>query len=111
MSDAIIVALIAALGGIVAKGFEFLIAWAKRKSGKTTAIERIEKKLDKLERDSCRTQLLLLMSDYPGRTEEIMRLAQHYFDDLVGNWYMTSLFNKWMEDNKIGKPEWFKEER
>ena len=103
----IIVALIALAGGIAAEGAKVLFAWIGRKLGKGDALSRIEKKQDKLERDSCRTQLLLLMSDYPDQTEEIMRLAQHYFADLRGNWYMTGLFNHWLEENRIGKPEWF----
>lgn len=107
MSDAIIVAIIALLGGITAEGAKVLFAWVGKKLGKADALTKLSKKMDKLERDSCRTQMLMLMSDYPGQTEEIMRLARHYFEDLSGNWYMTSLFNKWLSDNNIGKPEWF----
>lgn len=66
--------------------------------------------LSKLERDICRTQLLLMLSDYSSEHQEIMKLARHYFADLEGNWYMTSIFNKWIVENNIGRPEWFKEE-
>lgn len=107
MSDAIAVALIAAAGGVFAEGAKLLSDWIRRKLGKGDALSRIEKKLDKLERDSCRTQMMLLMSNYPDKTEELMRLAQHYFADLSGDWYMTSLFNQWLEQKHIGKPEWF----
>ena len=107
MSDGIIVALIALAGGITAEGAKALFSWISRKAGKGDALSRISRKLDKLERDSCRTQLLLMLNDFPDQTEEIMRLAQHYFADLNGNWYMTSLFCKWLEKSGIGKPEWF----
>ena len=73
-------------------------------------LEDIETKLVKTEKDELRTQLLLLLSDYPDNQEGIMTLAQHYFGDLRGNWYATSLFNHWLEGNDIAKPEWFKED-
>ena len=58
------------------------------------------------------TPLLLLM---PEEKKEILTIAQHYFvkppEGLGGNWYMTSLFDKWIEKNLNGvKPEWFKTE-
>lgn len=68
----------------------------------------INQKLVKSEKDTLRTQLLLLISDYPDEKAEIMTLAQHYFNDLHGNWYLTSLFNKWLEKNDLARPEWFK---
>lgn len=70
--------------------------------------EDIKRSLAKTEKDSVRTQLLLLMSDYPDNTQEIMGVAQHYFDDIGGNWYMTTLFNRWLEKEQIGRPDWFK---
>lgn len=70
-------------------------------------LEEINQKLVKSEKDTLRTQLLLLISDYPDEKAEIMTLAQHYFRDLHGNWYLTSLFNKWLEKNELAKPEWF----
>lgn len=69
--------------------------------------DAIDKRLVKLERDSVRTQLLLLMSDFPQNQQEIMEVAQHYFADIGGNWYMTGMFNQWLEESKIAKPEWF----
>lgn len=65
------------------------------------------------EKDSCRTQMLVLMADYPLQEEEMMKLAQHYFADLHADWYMTSLFNKWLKQNNLTAPIWFniKEEK
>ena len=62
------------------------------------------------EKDNCRTQLLVLIADYPQDASEIMRLAEHYFDDLEANWYMSSIFVTWLKDNGIERPAWFKGE-
>lgn len=68
----------------------------------------LTKRLDRLERDGLRTQLLLLVLLKPGEKQEILTLAEHYFKDLKGNWYMTSIFNTWVEENGIAEPEWFR---
>ena len=68
---------------------------------------KILKQLDKTERDSIRTQMLLLMSDYPEERAELFRLAEYYFTQLHGNWYMTTLFRKYLRDNGIEPPLWF----
>lgn len=70
-------------------------------------LKSIDEKLVKSEKDALRTQLLILLSDYPEETQEIMTIAQHYFGDLKGDWYATSLFNKWITDNEIAEPSWF----
>lgn len=76
--------------------------------------EGIAKRLDKLEKDGLRTQLLLLILMRPEETKEILTLGEHYFkkppDGLGGNWYMTSVFNKWVEQQGLAEPEWFDKE-
>lgn len=64
----------------------------------------------KTEKDNVRTQMLVLMSVYPKEEAELLKLAEHYFADLKGDWYMTSLFNKHCEKYKIAKPDWFNSE-
>ena len=68
-------------------------------------------KLMLLEKDVLRTQLLLLILMKPGEQQEIMTIAEHYFSKppkgLNGNWYMTSIFNKWLIDADIAQPDWF----
>ena len=70
--------------------------------------------LKKLERDGLRTQLLLLLLIQPDEQTEILTIAERYFkkppQGLGGNWYMTSLFKNWLEESKVGKPEWFETE-
>lgn len=80
---------------------QFLITrWDTKKS--------IKGKLDHLEKDGLRTQLLLMIMLKGDEKKEILTLGQHYFDDLKGNWYMTDIFNKWLEEKGHSKPDWFK---
>lgn len=77
--------------------------------------KNVKGKLILLEKDGLRTQLLLLLLMLPDEKKEIMTIAEHYFrkppNGLGGNWYMTSLFDKWLVQKNEGvKPEWFKTE-
>ena len=89
---------------------QFLVKRHDERKGKgkqlTDAIESLKKKIDRQERDSCRTQLLLLMSDFPDMKDEILKVSEHYFKDLDANWYMSSLFSYWCEANHINLPSW-----
>lgn len=69
--------------------------------------KNVKGKLKTLEKDGLRTQLLLLILIQPDEQQEILTLAEHYFKDLHGNWYMTSIFNKWLTKSEIAEPEWF----
>ena len=72
--------------------------------------KNVKDKLIRLEKDGLRTQLLLMILLKPQEKQEILTLGQHYFVELKGNWYMTDIFNKWLEANNE-KPEWFKRGR
>ena len=76
--------------------------------GRKTSKKDITKRLDKLEKDGVRLQLMVLMSDFPEKKDEIMEVAKHYFYDLKGNWYMTSIYNEWLKKEKIEQPSWLK---
>ena len=83
---------------------QFLITrWDTKKS--------IKGKLEHLERDSLRTQLLLMLLLRPNEQTEILTLAERYFrkppNGLGGNWYMTSMFKSWLEEYTVLKPDWF----
>lgn len=71
-------------------------------------IQELKDKADIQEKDNCRTQLLVLIADYSQDKSEIMRLGEHYFDDLDANWYMSSIFTAWLKANNIERPAWFK---
>ena len=83
---------------------QFLITrWDTKKS--------IKGKLEHLERDGLRTQLLLMLLMKPKEQTEILTLAERYFrkppNGLGGNWYMTSMFKSWLEEYTVLKPDWF----
>ena len=73
--------------------------------------KNIEGKLATLEKDTLRTQLLLLILMRSEEQQEILTVAEHYFSPkpkgLDGDWYMTSVFNRWLSDMDIAEPEWF----
>ena len=67
-----------------------------------------EKKFAKLEKDIVRTQLLQLMQNFDTEDEhELLQVAEHYFVELKGNWYMTSVFKRFLKTNEIEIPIWF----
>ena len=104
--DNIVAIIIAAFGSAGLFGFiQFLI---KRRDERKYNLGKIIKDLDSIRRDGVRTQLLLLMADYPSNQEEILRLGELYFNQLNGNFYMASLFARWLKDNEIEIPGWFK---
>ena len=72
----------------------------------------LEDKLMTLEKDGLRTQLLMLMLMRPDSKQEIMTIGQRYFSKKVnggleGNWYMTDMFNHWLQERGDSAPEWF----
>lgn len=86
--------------GAVFSFAQFLITRHDDKDG-------VKQKLATLEKDTLRTQLLLLMLMRPQERQEILTIGEHYFKVLKGNWYMTSMFKKWLKENGIEEPEWF----
>lgn len=69
--------------------------------------KNVKSKLIILEKDVLRTQLLLLILMKPEEGKEILTIAEHYFKDLQGDWYMTSIFNKWLKATSTAEPDWF----
>lgn len=96
-AEAIITIIVAVLGSNL---IQFFVTRRDQRKG-------IKDQLLKLEKDSCRTQLLVMMSDYPDEKNEIMTLGEHYFKVLKGDWYLTSLFSVWMSKNDVIRPDWF----
>lgn len=68
-------------------------------------LDSISDQMTELKLDTTRNQLLTLMKNYPDNEEEIMKVAKYYFKDLNGDWYMTSLFIEWGEENGIDVTE------
>lgn len=94
-------------GGICAAVFSFVQFLISRADKKKDRLARIEKKQLKTEKDSIRTQLLILMKLYPESLKEILDLAEYYFDTLDANFYMTSVFDSWLQEKGISCPGWF----
>lgn len=101
------------LGSVGLFGFlQFMITRHDKKKGIFKQIldklNEHDKRFERQERDTCRTQMLVLMSDYPNETQELMKLAKHYFVDLNGDWYATTLFQNYLHKNNIPLPPWFR---
>ena len=96
-------------GGNIILFIKFLIERHDRKKEREEDKnnDHIESTLKKLEKDGIRTQLLLLLLMMPEEKKEILTIGEHYFVDLRGNWYMTTLFEKWCKKYGL-KPDWFK---
>ena len=112
MSDTlttIIVAVVGsgALSALIAGIFNLIMSRKGRLAKIENELNKINDRLINAEKDILRTQLLLLMSDYPLENQEIMKLAEHYFKDLKGNWYASTLFDKWLVQNHLPMPKWF----
>ena len=103
--DATTTIILAVLGsnGLFALVQFFITRWDTKKS--------IKGKLEHLERDGLRTQLLLMLLMRPLEESEILTLAERYFRKppygLGGNWYMTNMFKKWLKEYNVGQPDWF----
>lgn len=71
--------------------------WAFNEMNKGTSdkLDTIIEKVDAAEQDAVRAQLLILMNHYPENESEILKVAEYYFQDLDGDWYITGLFTKW----------------
>lgn len=104
--ETIVVAIIGS--GVLSVLISGIFDLIKQKRAEKKATASIDHRLDKNEKDIVRLQLLVLISLFPDDESEIMEVARHYFSDLGGNWYMTTIFNKWLEKTNTGKPEWFK---
>lgn len=88
-------------------GSNALFAFLQFLIGRHDTKKNIKGKLTVLEKDVLRTQLLLLILLKGEEKQEILTIAEHYFKNLHGDWYMTSIFNKWLKEKTIAEPEWF----
>lgn len=93
-------------GGNLLLFLKFLIE--RRDKKKEQEEFNLKEEILKLKKDGIRTQMLVLIFLRPEEKKEILTLGENYFKTLKGNWYMTSIFNKWLTDTKTAKPEWFK---
>ena len=127
MSDAVIIAVIGGVCGIVTTlitGIPKLYEMWKNYKGDTVEA-RIEKamseamkkcssitneKLDGLQRDVTRIRLMYLIYREPQDAENILSVAKLYFTGLCGNSEASKVFSRWLKEQNIRKPSWFKHE-
>lgn len=72
--------------------------------------DKIMKNQKKHEGDIVRVELKLMISDFPEKEEDILRLAEHYFKDLHGNWVMATTFKQWLDERGLELPQWYNED-
>lgn len=109
---------IAVIAGVFSGAFfsfvQFLISRKDERKNDLSEIKKdlseIKKQQAKTEKDSIRTQMLMLMNNYAENEQEILTLAEYYFHELKANFYMTSMFQKWLHQNNVEVPGWFQKE-
>lgn len=116
--ETIIIAIISSglLSVIITEVFGILKAKRSKKDGvesKLSALIEEQKDIRTLikrqEKDALRTELKLMISDFPDEETDILRLAEHYFKDLNGNWTMANIFTRWCKEKGIDLPAWVKQ--
>jgi len=109
MSEATVTIIVALLSGsgLISGIFSIINTAILRRQNKGDRLSSIEKKVKTNEEDLARLQLLVMMTDYSDDITEILKIAQHYFLDLGGNFYMDTLFSAWLKKHKLDKPSWF----
>lgn len=119
--NVIIVALIGASAGIISAvatiGFKVYDIY-KAKKGLTLkqkltpiieeALEPLDHKVGEIQVDVTRMRLLNLIRHDPHDAENILKVANQYFDYMHGNSEASKLFSKWLVQENIKCPEWFK---
>ena len=95
--------------------FSFLQYLIKHNDDKNGTISKIFKELEmiknqlaELKQDQLRLQLMDMIHIHPEDHSDIMEIAQKYFVESKGNWYLSSIFNEWMQAQHIQRPVWFK---
>lgn len=96
-----------ALSALISGIFNLVQSRNSRVKAMEKDIQTIKEQLATAEKDTLRTQLMLMIKDYPDENTDILRLGEHYFKNLKGNWVMTDIFRKWCEDQHITPPSWF----
>lgn len=98
--SAFISAVLVIIGALIGCG-----SWLIREITASTnsRVDTLEQKIDdnytKDELATTRLELMVLMEHDPDNVIEIEKLARHYFSDLQGNSYLTSVFSRWCKEH------------
>lgn len=116
MIETIIIAIISsgALSALITGLFQYLQTKRSKKDGLESKVDALAKSQNQIndrlilaEKDALRTQLMVLIKDFPDERTDILRLGQTYFDTLGGNWILTDIFARWCAENDVQIPSWF----
>lgn len=69
-------------------------------AGTNAKIDTIAEQMQDLKLDTTRNQLLVLM-EHDENDAEVLKVAKYYFNELKGDWYMTSVFERWAEKHGV----------
>jgi hypothetical protein len=114
--DTIIIAILSsgALSALITGLFQLLQTRKSRKTGLESKVDtlveeqgKVMKAQKKQEGDILRVELRLLISDFPDKEDDILRLGEHYFNDLHANWVMYSVYKQWLTQRDLPTPPWF----
>ena len=98
---AALVSAIIVIGGALVAGGKWLLA--EINASTNARVDALEEKIDdnyaKDELATTRLELMVLMEQDPENVIEIEKLARHYFNDLNGNSYLTSVFSRWCREH------------
>jgi len=68
------------------------------------SVEKLTSTTEETRRDTLRIQLMMLMRQEDKNIDTILKVAETYFRELHGDWYMTSEFSRWAEKHEISIP-------
>ena len=63
-----------------------------------------KKMMQDIRKDTLRIQLSNYIKDQPENIDTIIKIAETYFVEMHGDWYMTSEFQKWADSQGIKVP-------
>ena len=96
-----LISAIIVIGGALIGGGKWLLS--EINASTNARVDSLEEKIDsnstKDELATTRLELMVLIEHDPENTIEIEKLAKHYFSDLNGNSYLTSVFSKWCREH------------
>ena len=118
----IVTIIVSCLGSSALFGFiQFLISRRdKKKNNLDQLIENInalkksnedfDEAFKQVHLDTCRLQLMNLIHMAPKNVSGILELGKHYFVDLDGDSFLSTLFSQWLRDQHLEEsiPDWFK---
>ena len=88
--------------GIIAAAAVGAGTWCVTKINESTntKIDALSTQVQDIKMDTTRSQLLVLM-EHDENEEEVLKVARYYFNELGGDWYMTSMFERWADKHGV----------